>query len=56
MSKVIDILMRRDGLTKSEAEKLVDEAREVMLQTGDDEAMMDILGLEPDYLMDVLLG
>jgi hypothetical protein len=25
-----------------------------MLETGSDEAIMDILGLEPDYIMDIL--
>lgn len=55
MNKVIEILMNRDGMTKNEAEELITEAREEMLETGSDEAMMDILGLEMDYIMDILL-
>lgn len=54
MEKVIKILMRRDGILRTEAVDLIDEAREVMLTEGTDDAMMDILGLEPDYLMDIL--
>lgn len=54
MEKVIDILMRRDNLTRSETIDLIDEARDVMLSEGTDDAMMDILGLESDYIMDIL--
>lgn len=54
MNKVVKILMKRDGITREEAEELIEEAREEMLETGSDEAMMDILDLEPDYIMDIL--
>lgn len=54
MNRVVEILMHRDGLTQSEAEALIDECRQEMLETGSDEPMMDILGLEPDYIFDVL--
>jgi hypothetical protein len=52
------VLMRRDGLTDLEADDLIDEVREMMLvamEEGEDpeEVLMDELGLEPDYLLDI---
>ena len=54
MSKDVEILMRRDDLTREEAEDLVQECREA-LEAGDEYATEDILGLEPDYIFDILL-
>lgn len=63
MDEIIEILMRRDGDSHSEAvarykecrRRLMDEA----VSTGDYELATDIiaeeLGLEPDYMMDLLL-
>ena len=53
---VIDVLMKRDRLTRNEAVEIVREAKELILQNPDeaDEIMMYDLGLEPDYLMEVL--
>lgn len=53
---VIDVLMKRDRLTKDEAVEIVREAKELILQNPDeaDEIMMYDLGLEPDYLEEVL--
>ena len=53
INPVVAILMRRDGLTKAEAQDLVDECREA-LESGDYEAIQDYLGLEDDYIFDVL--
>lgn len=53
MNEVVCILMNRDGLSKSEAEDLVRECREA-LENGDYEAIQDYLGLEDDYIFDVL--
>lgn len=57
MNKVVEILMRRDGMTKSEAKSLVEETREALL-SGDpyeaEDIIADYLGLEPDYIMDIL--
>lgn len=52
MNKVIQILMARDGLTEKEAKNLVDEARGEILFYPDEaeEIMMDMLGLEMDYI------
>lgn len=53
-NRVVDILMKRDGLDEDEAIKQVRGCRELMLETGDEDVIMDELGLEPDYLIDVL--
>lgn len=57
MNKVISILMRRDSLTEAEARALCDECLDVMeaenFVDGDD-TMREILGLEPDYIFDLM--
>lgn len=53
INPVVEILMRRDGMTKKEAEDLLAECREA-LESGDCEAIQDYLGLEDDYIFDVL--
>jgi hypothetical protein len=61
MEKIINILMKRDGLSFEEArrqcEDTVAEVR-MAIASGDfllaEELMMSDLGLEPDYLMDIL--
>lgn len=62
MNKIVDILMKRDGLTKDEAEQRVEETREMMndaVDSGDYEEVEDImcseLGLEMDYIFDILI-
>ena len=47
------ILMQRDGMSSSEAEELMEETREA-LESGDWDAMGDYLGLEDDYIFDLL--
>lgn len=57
MNKVVEILIKRDGMTKTEAEKLIDETREELLAADPFEAediIADYLGLEADYIMDIL--
>ncbi len=62
VNKVIDILMKRDHMTKDEAEKLVADVRaeidEVLEDTGSYDDVEDImyceLGLEMDYIFDVM--
>lgn len=57
MNKVVKILMERDGMTKKEAEDLIEETREMILRensTYADDIIMDMLGLEPDYIMDII--
>ena len=55
-NSVIEILMRRDELTEQEAEESIAEVRELMIENPDDaaEILMDELGLEMDYLFDIL--
>jgi len=53
-NRVVSILMERDGISKEDAENLIEDCREKMLETGSDGYMMEMLGLEPDYIMDIL--
>jgi len=50
----VKILMERDGLTEKEAYEAVRNCQQRLLLTGDDNVIMEELGLEPDYIMDVL--
>ena len=57
MNRVVKILMQRDGL--SQAEELLREVRYMLEECNyDPEESEDIisseLGLEPDYIMDIL--
>lgn len=57
MQNVINILMNRDGMTRDEARELVIETKEMLLSADvweADEIIADQLGLEPDYIMDIL--
>lgn len=59
MSKqtVINLIAERDGISLSEARELVDETIDIIMD-GDimeaDQILADQLGLEPDYLFDLL--
>lgn len=56
-NRVVKILMERDGLTKQEAEERIVEVRS-MVEEADpfevDDIVMDELGLEMDYIFDIL--
>lgn len=61
MDKIINILMKRDGLTRDEATTSYNnflENAQSYIDSGDEEALedllMDELGLEPDYIFDIL--
>lgn len=62
MERVIKILMKRDGLSFGEAKAAVDEfleiANEYLEESADfdeiEQLLMDELGLEPDYLPELL--
>ena len=61
MREIINILMRRDGISQLEAENLIEECREELWSAaarGSYQECEDIvysyLGLEPDYLMFLL--
>ncbi len=53
MNKVVEILIKRDKLTEKEAKNLVLECREE-LESGNYEAIQEVLGLEDDYIFDIL--
>ena len=57
MNPVVKILMERDGMTEQESIDLVRETKEKLLRNGGcyaDEIIMENLGLESDYIMDIL--
>lgn len=57
MNRVIDILMERDGIEYEDARSLVKETKDEIISNPIDanEIIKDYLGLEPDYLEDILL-
>lgn len=57
MDSVKEILMRRDGLSEQEVIDLIRETRDMILDANifeADEIMAGMLGLEPDYIMEVV--
>ena len=59
MNKIIEILMKRDNLTKEEAINLINETRKMLYDCNLDtdkaeDIMYSQLGLEMDYIMDIL--
>lgn len=55
MTELTRILMRRDGLTLEEANEQVAEARRLVAAGADpEEVLYEELGLEPDWVMDLL--
>ena len=57
MNKVVKILMERDGLTQQQAKELVEETREALSSCDPweaEEIIADYLGLELDYLLDII--
>ena len=53
---IVRTLVERDGISEQEAEQMVREARERVLEDGEDpeEVLLEEFGLEPDYLEDLL--
>lgn len=58
MERIINILMERDGLPREEAISLIEQTKDMILETEDiwnaDAVLMEQLGLEPDYMADLL--
>jgi hypothetical protein len=49
------ILVRRDGLTRTEARDAINEARERVAQGEDPEEVLESeFGLEPDYIWELI--
>ena len=52
---IVQILMRRDGMTLEDAEEQLAEAREAVRHGEDpEEVLLDYFGLEPDYIFELL--
>ena len=60
MNRVVEILMKRDGISEDEASALVRETRDELIMLDNpfeaDEIIENYLGLEPDYLEDLLFS
>ena len=58
MNRVVEILMNRDSMPQDHAERLVQETRDEIMMLDNpleaDDVLLDYLGLESDYLEDVL--
>ena len=56
MDSLKRVLMRRDGVSSAEADEMIAEARERVLEEGCDpeEVLHDDFGLEPDYVYDLM--
>lgn len=60
MNRVIEILIQRDGITAAEAQSILDDVSGMFKECDYDpdeceNIMQSQLGLEPDYIIDVLL-
>ena len=56
-NRVVEILMRRDGMTREEAEEKVQEVREMIVDASAfevEDILIDELGLEMDYIFDLI--
>lgn len=59
MHNLIQILVARDGITEQEARELILKTREELLNSPCSDGadiIMENLGLEPDYIIDILSG
>lgn len=58
MKDIIRILVERDGISEEEARALINETRDEIMMLDNpleaDVVLMEYLGLEPDYLFDIL--
>ena len=52
---ILEVIMRRDGLSKEEAQDMIDDAKS-MVEAGADpeELCYTEFGLEPDYMWDLM--
>ena len=59
MSKVVEILMKRDGLSRTEAQEQFNKVREMIQECNFDpveteDILIEELGLEMDYIFEFL--
>ena len=48
------ILMRRDNIARDEARQILEDLRERVVDGEDPEELLHEIGLEPDYIWDIL--
>ena len=51
---LLKILMKRDNLSESEALDLISEMQQAVLNGENPEELLYDIGLEPDYIFDIL--
>lgn len=55
MANLKEVLMKRDKLTEAEADELIIEAKQRVLDGDDPEQVLEEeFGLEPDYVFDIM--
>lgn len=55
MERIADILVRRDGVARADAEEQVQDAKRRVLEGEDpEEILYEDFGLEPDYVFELL--
>lgn len=56
MENLKQVLMNRDSLKSEEADEMIKNAREMVIEFGEEpeEILLDEFGLEPDYIFDLL--
>jgi len=55
MESLKEVLMRRDEMSSEEANELIEEAKERVIDGEDpEEVLLDMFGLEPDFIFDIL--
>ena len=56
-NKIVEVLMRRDGLSEEEALEILADGRRSVEQGEDpEEVLYQEFGLEPDYIFDLIEG
>ena len=55
MNKIINILVKRDGITREEAQEMIERVQDMIILNPTEaiEIIQDELYLEPDYLEDL---
>lgn len=54
MSELKQVLMKRDEMTSEEADEMIREMREEVYAGSNPEDVLYDIGLEPDYIFDLL--
>lgn len=54
MSELKEVLMNRDNLTSDEADEVILDLSEQVMNGADPEEVLYSIGLEPDYVFDII--